>query len=93
MENRKYVYAFRNCHGATSIVNYDAVNSNLNTFLAMFDVWASRGEFKLSADKNHQEVWFECLPEMLSMLNTLPFKAAFERMGVKLVFEYPYAVR
>ena len=93
MDDRKYVYAFKNCHGATSIVNYDAKNGALNSFVAMFDVWGSRGEFKLSADNNHQEVWFEALPEMLDMLKTLPFKAAFERMGVQLVFEYPYKVR
>lgn len=93
MNDRKYVYAFKNCHGATSIINYDAKNGALNSFLAMFDVWGSRGEFKLSADKNNQEVWFEALPEMFNMLNTLPFKAAFERMGVQLVFEYPYKIR
>ena len=90
MENRKVVYVFKNCHGATSIVNYDGGNSSLNTFLSLFDVWGSRGEFKYSQDKNHVEVWFECLPEMFEMLNTLPFKAAFERMGVKLVFEHPW---
>ena len=92
MENRKYVYAFKNCHGNTSIVNYDGGNSDLNTFLSMFDVWSSRGEFKYSEDKNHVDVWFEALPEMLNMLHTMPFKTAFERMGVKLVFECPFMI-
>lgn len=93
MENRKFVYAFRNCHGATSIVNYDAANSNVNTFLSLFDIWRSNGEFKLSADGNHQEVWFELPHGMLTMLDTLSFESAFERMGVKLVFDYPWTAK
>ena len=93
MENRKFVYAFRNCHGATSIVNYDGGNQKVNNFIQNFDVWCSLGERKRSADGEYISVWFEAMPEMLGMLNTLPFKAAFERMGVKLVFDYPWTAR
>ena len=93
MENRKFVYVFKNCHGATSIINYDGDNSEVNNFLSKFDAWSSNGQVYWSIDPRFTEVHFECLPEMFQMFNTLSFKMAFERMGVKLVFEYPYPIR
>lgn len=90
MENRKFVYAYINPYGAISVVNYDATNNILNTFLAMFDIWGSGGEQKISIDNNHMERWFECSKDFWDMLHNLIFYRAFQRMGVELVFEYPY---
>ena len=90
MNNRKYVYAFINPHGTVSVVNYDATNNTLNTFLHMFDIWGSGGEQKISIDKNHMERWFECGKDFWDMLINPIFNTAFKRMGVTLTFDYPY---
>lgn len=90
--NRKFVYAFKNPHGAIWVVNYDPDNAEVNSFLAKFDVWRSKGERKDSIDHKHKEVWFEMTMEMWDVLNTRTFKAAFERMNVQLVFEYPFEI-
>ena len=70
--------------------NYDATNNKVNSFLSLFDGWRSSGQFKTSVDGNHQEVWFECFCEIRDLLRVEMFREAFKRMGVKLVFEYPY---
>lgn len=63
---------------------------DVNTFISYFDVWGSYGRFKMCEDRNHQEVWFECSKEFFEMLHTDTMKWAFKRMGVELVFEYPF---
>lgn len=90
VKNRKYVYAFINVHGMVSIVNYDAANNEVNSFISKFDGWGSNGKFNVSTDINNQEVWFECFKELWDMLHTEVFVTAFKRMGVELVFKYPY---
>jgi len=60
IRNRKFVYAFPNVNNAVSVVNYDATNNILNTFISRFDIWGGCGEHKISADRNHMEIWFEC---------------------------------
>lgn len=90
MDNRKFVYAFKNVRGAINIVNYDADNTELNSFLAKFDVWRSKGERKNSFDNKYKEVWFEFFIDLWDTLQTRSFKAAMERMGATLVFEYPF---
>ena len=85
----EYVYAFKNANGGISVVNYDAKNSEINSFLHKFDVWRSDGEYKVSMDGNHQEVWFELPSGMWSMLHSPYFHLAFRRMNVRMVFEYP----
>ena len=92
MNNRKFVYAFMNPHNSISVVNYNADNNTLNTFLSLFDVWDMKGQFKLSNDNNHQEVWFEWHKSLWDALHTDPFSEAFRKMGVTLVFEYPYEI-
>lgn len=88
--NRNYVYAFPSVHGTCNVVNYRADNNAVNEFLCHFDLWGSHGNFKISIDNNHQEVWFECSKEFYEMLHTETMKMAFKRMGVELVFEYPF---
>lgn len=90
-EDRRFVYAFINSHGTVSVVNYDAANSEVNAFLALFDIWHGKGEYKMSIDNNHQEKWFECGKEFWHLLDFVNFKEAFIRMGVKLVFKYPFS--
>lgn len=88
VENRKRVLVFPSVHGSTNVINYDASNSMLNTFLSAFDVWNSKGNFKVSDDNNHQEVWFEMDFDfyMVSKCDTL--RKAIERFGVEVVHEY-----
>ena len=54
----------------------------------MFKAWGF--EYRYVADGNNQEVWFECFKEVWEMLHTEAFTTVFKRMGVRLVFEYPY---
>ena len=88
--NRNYVYASPSVHGTCNIVNYKAEANDINSFLSIFDVWRSHGHFKMSEDNNHQEVWFECSKEFFEMLHTNTMQQAFKRMGVELVFDYPF---
>lgn len=88
--NRNYVYAFKSPYRSCNVINYAATKNEVNSFLHNFDIWNCRGIFKPSEDKNHQEVWFECNLEFFDMLHTETMKRAFERMGVKLVFDYPF---
>lgn len=90
MKSRKYIYVFCNVHNTTSVVNYDASNNDVNTFLSYFDIWGSRGEFKLSEDEIHQEVWFECSKNFYRLAKTGEFKKAFKKMGVSVSLEYPF---
>ena len=90
MEDRRFVYAFVNPHNTVSVVNYDATNSDVKSFLSLFDIWHSQGEYKMSIDDNHQEVWFECSKEFLKLAEFPTFKEAFLRMGVRFTLEYPF---
>lgn len=88
VENRKRVFIIPSVHGTTNVINYDASNGSLNAFLSAFDVWNSKGNFKVSNDNNHQEVWFEMDFDfyMLSKCDTL--RKAIERFGVEVKHEY-----
>lgn len=92
-KDRKFLYLFPRPDGKTyTVVNYDAVNSELNSFLMLFDVWGSgTGQHKVSDDENHQEVWFEVDEEFYQLAkHSRTFQRAIERCGVKIVFEYPF---
>jgi hypothetical protein len=90
---RKYLYLFP-CNAETYYaVNYDATNNSLNAFLQPFNFYGPEGgEFKLSEDENHSEVWFKVDDEFyrLAKYNTT-FRRAIERLGVNIVFEYPFS--
>lgn len=88
--NRKYVYAFLSHNGTCNVVNYDAENCYVNSFLRNFDAWGSHGCFKISEDNNFQEVWFEGSKELFNLLHTETFRLAFKHMKVEIVFEYPF---
>lgn len=88
--SRNYVYAFPSVHGTCHVVNYRADSIDLSTFISNFDVWGSYGQFKTSNNPQYKEVWFECSKEFLEMLHTDTMKRTFKRMGVELVFEYPF---
>ena len=90
---RKFLYLFPNTNGNYFAVNYDAINCELNSFLSLFDVWGNRGgHHKVSEDGNCQEVWFEVDEEFARLVsNTFNFNTAFKRLGVKVVFEYPFS--
>ena len=88
--NRKYVYAFLSPNGTTCMVNYDADNSAVNSFLALFDIWGSVGEFKESINGNAQEVWFEGTKSFFEVLKGEEFQKAFSRLGVTFTTEYPF---
>lgn len=85
--NRKIVYLYPSVHGTTNVINYDAGNSALNTFLWHFDVWGCNGHFKLCADGQHSSVSFECSKEFLDLAKTEDFQMVFRRMGVAVTFD------
>lgn len=85
--DRKIVYIYRSVYGSTNVINYDAGNSTLNTFLWHFDIWGSNGHFTLCSDGNHSAVSFECSKEFLELAKTHDFQRAFRRMGVKVTFD------
>lgn len=93
--DRKFLYIFPHAAETYCVVNYDADNIILNTFLAMFDVWHSKGQMKVSQDScRHNEVWFEVDKEFFQLAKTSrTFQRAIERTGVKIVFEYPFQTR
>lgn len=90
--DRKFLYIFPHAAETYCVVNYDADNAVLNTFLAMFDVWHSKGQMKVSQDScRHNEVWFEVDKEFYQLAkHSRTFQRAIERCGVKIVFEYPF---
>ena len=88
MINRKRVLIFPSVHGTTMVVNYDATNGNLNTFLSAFDVWKGRGNHKLSDDNNHFEVWFEMDFDFYSLSKCDTLRKAIEHFGVEVVHDY-----
>lgn len=85
---RNYVFIFSSVNNTTWAINYDPSNLQVNKFLSLFDVWGSSGEFK----KESSEVWFECSKEFLELSKTPDMDRAFKRMGVKLVYTYPFPV-
>ena len=89
--NRNYVYAFPSVHGTCNVVNYSGIGE-VNDFLHCFDVWGSYGNPKSQRIKNRivYDFWFECSKECFETLHTDMMKRAFKRMGVELVFEYPF---
>lgn len=90
-ENRDYVFAFHcAAHKYCYVVNFRADLSDVNEFLTLFDVSDRGGQHRISDDRKHQEVWFECSMEFFNMLHTETVARAFKKMGVELVFNYPF---
>ena len=85
--NRNKLYIYPSVHGTTNVINYDAGNSALNTFLWHFDIWGSNGHFTLCSDGEHSAVSFECSKEFLELAKTHDFQRAFHHMGVTVTFD------
>lgn len=88
--NRNFVYISNSVYGTTNVVNYDSNNNGVNNFIKLFDVWNSSGEVKVSEDGVHKEVWFECSKFFYDMCKSGDMCGAFNRLGVKVVFDYPF---
>lgn len=90
--DRKYLYIFPQPDNNYWAVNYDAINCELNSFVSLFDINGKHnGQHKISEDENHQEVWFEVDAEFYQLAKySDTFQRAIERLGVKIVFEYPF---
>ena len=89
--NKNLIYVFKNPHGTCNVVNYAAGNCHLNSFLTLFDVWHNNGHFKMSYDEQNPEVWFECSLGFMELLQSDTFLSAIHRMGVEVVYEYPFS--
>lgn len=89
--NRNYVYVFPSAYGTCNVVNYSG-NCHVNTFLSYFDIWGNNGQMKFHNGDPHTwgDFWFECGAEFYDLSKTDTMQRAFDRMGVKLVFEYPF---
>lgn len=85
-EERRFVRIVPSVNGTTTIINYEADNNHLNTFLCAFDIWNSGGEHKISEDKNYSEVWFEASNEFYKLAKTEIMLSAFNKFGVRVVF-------
>ena len=96
--NRNYVYAFPSVHGTYNVVLYykyrsrtDCSDIKIINFLGNFDIYKNvRGCYKYNKKYHCAEFWFECSKEFFEMLHTETMNRAFKRMGVELVFEYPF---
>ena len=93
--NRNYVYAFQFAH-VTKVVsiferplNWEKVKQ-INDLIHLFSIGNSYGEMRKGRNKNYSEFWFDCYKDVFSTLHTDTMKRAFKRMGVELVFEYPF---
>jgi hypothetical protein len=89
-KDREYLYLFPSKNGSTChAVNYHAINNELNSFMNLFDNFGCC--HKISEDRNHQEVWFEVDEEFyLLAKHSDYFRGAIEKLGVEVVFEYPF---
>lgn len=88
--NRNCVYTFPSVHNTCNVVVYcfeSHINPELISFIQKFDVWKSYGNYKREKPIS---VWFECSKEFFEILHTDTMKQAFNRMGFKLIFEYPF---
>lgn len=83
---RQVVHIFPSAHGTACVVNYAADHNSLNDFLSMFDIWEGNGEFKLSDDGKHSEVWFEVSKEFHEFAMTETVERVFKRFGVRVEF-------
>jgi hypothetical protein len=90
-KDRKFLYVFPQPDNNYWAVNYDAVNCELNSFLRLFSISGGDGQHKISEDGNHQEVWFEVDEEFSRLVsNTFALPEAIKRLGVEIVFDYPF---
>lgn len=90
-KDRKYLYIFHQPDNNYWAVNYDAINNELNSFLRLFSISGADGQHKISEDGNHQEVWFEVDEEFSRLVsNTFALPEAIKRLGVEIVYDYPF---
>ena len=91
-EGRKYLYLFPQPTNNYWAVNYHAINSELNSLLALFSISGKRdGKHKLSEDGNHSEVWFEISDDFYKLATSNhTVREAIERLGVVIVTDYPF---
>jgi hypothetical protein len=90
-KDRKFLYIFPQPDNNYWAVNYDAINCELNSFLRLFSISGADGQHKISEDGNHQEVWFEVDEEFSRLVsNTFALPEAIKRLGVEIVFDYPF---
>lgn len=87
-ENRRMIRIMPSVHNTTTVINYCADNSELNSFLQAYDVWGSSGCFKPSEYPcdNHQEVWFEMSKEFYELSKTVTMQRAFKHFGVRVMY-------
>lgn len=92
---KNYVYAFQFAR-VTKVVSivkrpidwYKV--KEINDFLHLFAIGDSYGSYHLGKNDDYGEFWFDCYGEFFEILHTESMERAFKRMGVELVFEYPF---
>lgn len=91
----KYVYAFRFAR-VTKVVSiferpldWDEIK-RINEFIHLFSMQNSYGDMQKGSNDKYGEFWFDCPEGVFGVFNTITMKRVFERMGVELVFEYPF---
>lgn len=91
-KGREYLYLFPRSEHDYWAVNYYAICSELNSLLTLFSINGSRtGVSKLSEDGNHSEIWFKVSDDFYRIATeNETFRGAIERLGVKIVTDYPF---
>lgn len=87
MDDRNIVVIYPSVHNTTRVINYDAGNSAVNTFLWHFDIWGSNGHFVRCSDDKHCSVEFECSSEFYQLAQTEDFQRAFKHMKTNISFD------
>ena len=93
MNGTNYVLVQKSPHNTIWVMNYAPLNTQVNSFLSVFDIWGSAGIYSHASNNEPMCVRFECPGNMLPMFETDVFRNAFNRMGVTLTFEYPFPLR
>lgn len=93
--NGNYVYAFRFASVTKLVLIFkhpldcDKI-LRVNNFVQNFSINFQYPEVKKGKSKEHCEFWVDCSKDFFDVLHTETMRRAFDHMGMKLVFEYPF---
>ena len=82
----KYIYAYKNTDGTTTVISYDQTNTALHFFLKQYDIRGSYGEQRRS-NSGCIETKFECPSEFLEELKTNEMQKVIRNLGAAVVMD------
>ena len=87
MANRKIVFLYKTIYNTIGVINYDATNNELNSFLKLFNIWSPSIHFKTCKDNVHQKATFECNMSLYNFFKSDDFKTIIKRLGCEVVLD------